>query len=166
MKIGIELRAVTFGASGGISQYLQGTLQAAFRLHPEHQFIAFCTLFSRPLMENTPSNVKVETVPGFRFFTRIDEAFSAGEMDVLFRSYPMEAALQMPWNRQVFLIPDLQHEVYPEFYTPEILRLRRLAFNQALSAPGRWWRSRSTSAARSWITSGRAAAMFFSPLRR
>ena len=31
------------GASGGIAQYLQGVLNTAFRLHPEHQFVVFCT---------------------------------------------------------------------------------------------------------------------------
>ncbi len=136
MNVGIELRQVTFGASGGIAQYLQGTLQAAFRLFPSDKFLVFCTVFSRQVLEDIPSNVTVETVPGYQFFARVDEAAARQEIDVLFRSYPLEVPLQMSWAKQVVLIPDLQHDVYPEFCTPEVLRLRRLAFNDSLSNAG------------------------------
>ncbi|MGD1276227.1 MAG: glycosyltransferase [Tepidisphaeraceae bacterium] len=132
MKIGIDLRAVTFGASGGIAQYLQGMLRAAFAQNPQDQFVVFCTIFSRSVIGQAPANVTIETIPGFRFYQRIDEAAATGAIDVLFRSYPMEAPLNAPWEKQIVLIPDLQHDVYPEFYTPEVLRLRRLAFNRAL----------------------------------
>ncbi|HZK80185.1 MAG TPA: glycosyltransferase family 1 protein, partial [Humisphaera sp.] len=136
MKIGIELRQVTFGASGGLAQHLQGVFAAAFRQYPEHQFFVFCTIFSRSIIENPSANVSVLTVPGFSFFSRIDQAFESGEIDILFRSYPMESTLRMPWHKQIAMIPDIQHELYPEFFQPAILSARTLAFNEALARVG------------------------------
>jgi glycosyltransferase involved in cell wall biosynthesis len=136
MKIGIELRQVTFGASGGLAQHLQGVFEAAFAQYPEHQFVVFCTIFSRSIIEDPPANVTVHTVPGFSFFSRIDQAFDGGEIDVLFRSYPMESPLRVPWHKQVVMIPDIQHELYPEFFEPAILIARTLAFNEALARAG------------------------------
>ncbi|HWE03021.1 MAG TPA: glycosyltransferase [Tepidisphaeraceae bacterium] len=136
MKIGIELRQVTFGASGGLAQHLQGMLQAAFREYPEHRFTVFCTIFSRSLIDRNFPNVQVLTIPAFSFFSRIEEAAANGEIDVLFRTYPMESSLRMPWHRQIVMIPDIQHEIYPEFFEPAILSARTLAFNQALARAG------------------------------
>jgi glycosyltransferase involved in cell wall biosynthesis len=136
MKIGIELRQITFGSAGGLAQHLQGVLQAAFHKYPEHQFIVFCTIFSRSVIGESFDNVKVLTVPGFSFFSQIDEAAGRGEIDVLFRSYPMESPLRFPWHKQVVIIPDLQHELYPDFFEPKLRAARTREFNQALAHAG------------------------------
>ena len=34
----------------------------------------------------------------------------------------MESTLRMPWNKQIVMIPDIQHELYPEFFEPAICR--------------------------------------------
>lgn len=132
MKIGIELRQVTFGSSGGLAQHLCGLLRAAFRHYSQHQFVAFTTIFSRSIVADAPANVTVQTVPQFRFFQHIDEAYNAGQIDVLFRTFPMEATLQLPWDRQIMMIPDLQHETFPEFF-PGKLASRRQTFNLAMA---------------------------------
>ncbi len=136
VRIGIELRQITLGASGGVAQYLKGLVETLARTHPQHELTLFCTPFSRGLIDEAAPNIHGVTLPGFNFFQQIDQFAADGRIDVLLRSFPMQAALEMRWSRQIVLLPDLQHERYPEFFTHEVLRLRRLAFNQAMSRAG------------------------------
>jgi glycosyltransferase involved in cell wall biosynthesis len=136
MKIGIELRYVTLGNSGGISQLLQGVLQALFAQHPNVEFVVFCTIFSRNLLEDTPEHVEVLSLPSVGFFAQLDRIAGEKKLNILFRSYPSEDNLIFPFAKQVFLLPDIQHEFYPEFFTHETLRARRAAFNRAMAAAG------------------------------
>ena len=48
----------------------------------------------------------------------------------------MVASLSFPLQRQIFLIPDVQHERFPEFFKPDVLKQRQQAFNQALAWGG------------------------------
>lgn len=136
MKVGVDLRQLIFGASGGISQLVKGVCEKMFELYPEHQFFVFSTPFNRSLLEYEGNNVNYYSLPMPIFFSEIDRIAKEQNLDVLFRSYPIEDSLQFPLNRQVFLIPDNQHETYPEFFSKEILRIRRAVFSRALIYAG------------------------------
>jgi glycosyltransferase involved in cell wall biosynthesis len=136
MKIGIDLRYVVRGASGGLSLYLRELLPALFRRHPEQEFFVFTTIFNHSLLgETIPPNVERVTLPGASFLSDMARFCSDRRIDVLLR-YPIEADLDYPLDRQLFFVPDLQHEMFPEFFPPSELRSRRLAYGRALAAGG------------------------------
>ena len=135
MKIGIDLRSVVPGKSGGIAPLLDGVLGTLFMRHPEHRFLVFCTVFSRRVLTAVPSHVKVWSLPCRDFNAELDRLLRREHVEVLFRCYP-EESLDFPSFRQVVFIPDTQHEFHPEFFPPEELRARRRYFNRDLSRAG------------------------------
>ncbi|HYE37787.1 glycosyltransferase [Methylocaldum sp.] len=136
MKIGIELRNITLGEAGGITQLLKGVLDQLFSMHPEEEFFVFCTIFNRGLLEPNRNNVKFITVPAANYWEAVDRILDEEKIQVLFRSYPAEDTFVFPLEKQVFLIPDIQHERYPEFFDPNILRSRRECFPRAVYGAG------------------------------
>jgi len=136
MKIGIEMRQIVPGASGGIVQLLDGVLATLFEQHPEHQYFVFATIYNRNLLKKEYPHVKFFSLPASTFFQEVDRIIAFEQISILFRSYPMVASLSFPLQRQIFLIPDVQHERFPEFFAPDILKQRQQAFNQALAWGG------------------------------
>lgn len=135
MKIGIELRLIVPGESGGLAPLLSGVLETLFTRHPEHRFLVFCTVFNRHLLTAVPAHVTVRSLPCQDFNAELDRLLRRERVEVLFRCYPQEA-LDFPLFRQVVLIPDIQHEFHPEFFIPETLRDRRRYYNRDLSQAG------------------------------
>jgi glycosyltransferase involved in cell wall biosynthesis len=135
MKIGIDLRPVVMGRSGGTTLAVKGILEALFLRYPEHQFLVFCTVFNRNLLSDVPAHVRVWSLPCNGFTAELDRLLYLERVEVLFRCYPQKA-LDFPPSKQVIFIPDLQHEFYPEFFSPEELRFRRLYFNRDLVRAG------------------------------
>lgn len=136
MKIGIDLRQMVLGAGGGISQLVKGVCEHMLANHPEHQFLVFCTPFNRSLIEYEASNVRYFSLPTSTFFQDVDRLADKEKLPVLFRTYPIEDSLLFPLRKQIFLIPDNQHEIFPEFFSSDILKIRRAAFRRALSDAG------------------------------
>jgi glycosyltransferase involved in cell wall biosynthesis len=136
MKIGIDLRQLVLGASGGLSQHVNGVCERMFALYPEHEFLVFCTPFNRSLLDYEAGHVRYFSLPIATYFRDMDQLIIEEELQVLFRAYPMEDTLQFPLQKQIILIPDNQHETYPEFFSPEALRTRRVAFANALGKAG------------------------------
>jgi glycosyltransferase involved in cell wall biosynthesis len=136
MKIGIELRHVTLGSSGGVAIMLQKVLGEMFKLFPEDEFTVFCTIYNRSLLTDCPENVSFYSLPTLSFFPELEARLNEKKIEVLFRSFPMFDSLNFPMAKQTFLIPDLQHEAYPEFFPPAVLEERRGAFNRVMSRAG------------------------------
>jgi len=136
MNVGIELRQPVLGESGGVALLLRGIFKELLDRHPGDQFTVFCTDFNRDLLSPAGDHVRVQRLPTRNFFKHVDMIAKAHPLEVLFRSFPVDAELAFPIEKQVFLIPDIQHEQFPQFFTPEELRLRRKAFNQALASAG------------------------------
>jgi glycosyltransferase involved in cell wall biosynthesis/SAM-dependent methyltransferase len=140
--IGVDLRHVALGPAGGVAQLVAGVLSTAFRLFPRHRFVLFCTIFNRSLLERLPVNVEARVLPTRSYYAALGASIRAGgvdELDVLVRTYPEEVDLDFPVARQIFLVPDLQHDRFPEFFPPHILRDRRLSFGRALARAGAIW---------------------------
>ena len=136
MNIGIEMRPVTLGNSGGVAILLRGVLRTLFARYPHHTFICFSTIFNRDLIGHTPSNVEVHTFPLFRYSEDVGRLCKQNHVEVLFRGYPMDLHLSFPSNRQVVLIPDLQHEYLPDCFDPETLSSRGRVLRSALAGAG------------------------------
>jgi glycosyltransferase involved in cell wall biosynthesis len=136
LKIGIDFRFVTLGGAGGIAVLLKGVLRSLFAQYPQHDFHLFTTIYNRGLLEDLPGHVQVHTFATAQYVKFVTRALADEQIDVLFRGYPVEDHLKFPLERQVVLIPDIQHEVYPEFFDRETLRVRRLAFNSILGRAG------------------------------
>lgn len=136
MRIGIELFDIREGQSGGVVPLLQGVLECVFSDWPACEVTLFGTDENQNLFPSLPPGVRSLTLPRESYFSLLDVYASYFRLDVLFRSYPADAELVFPMSRQIVLIPDLQHEFYPEFFTAAALDDRRRTFGQALRAAG------------------------------
>lgn len=136
MKIGVDLRHMTVGASGGVPLQVRGVCQAAHRLYPDDEYYIFCSIFNRSLITIASDHFHVYSLPTVSFYPSMEDILRQENVDVLFRGYPVEDTLAFPLSRQIFLIPDLQHEYLPEFFTPETLQERRKAFDRAMAFAG------------------------------
>jgi glycosyltransferase involved in cell wall biosynthesis len=136
MHIGIDLRPLAPGVTGGINLVLRGVLETLVSDHPEHTFTVFTTPFNRSLLKRRPDAVRLLTLPPEGFYARLGETARTEGIDVLFRAYPLEDDLDFPMERQIVFIPDLQHEDLPEFFPPPVLRARRRAFHRVLARAG------------------------------
>ncbi|MCI0683665.1 MAG: glycosyltransferase family 4 protein [Gemmataceae bacterium] len=136
MRIGIELLQVEEGISGGIAPLLQGVVAALLRHWPEHDVTLFCTPTNRQLFDGGRGAVHVWELPPSWCFELLDAHANCLNLDVLLRSYPCDRAMSFPHARQIVLIPDLQHEYFPEFFAAATLAQRRAGFRHALANAG------------------------------
>jgi FkbM family methyltransferase len=138
-RIGIELRQVTRGESGGIVVVLVGTLLELFRRRLDLDFVVFCTVFNRELLGLDVPNVELITLPLHEYFAELRRLATERDVDVLIRSYPTVEDVDYPLRKQLFLLPDVQHIHHPEFFDPQSLRMRREAFQLPLERAGAIW---------------------------
>jgi glycosyltransferase involved in cell wall biosynthesis len=115
---------------------LKGVLETLFMEDPAPEYHLFTTIFNRGLLDNVPNHVHVYTFPTDQYTKSMARTLQDQGIDILFRGYPIEDELDFPLERQVVLIPDIQHEIYPEFFDPVTLRTRRHAFNSVLDRAG------------------------------
>lgn len=131
-RIGIELRNVTYGESGGISFHLTGLLSALFRNFPDNEYYIFGTIFNQNLIPATGPNIHQYSLPLSSFFQDMDLILGKEKISILFRSYPTPDQINFPLQRQIFYIPDIQHDFFPEFFSQIILEARQVAFRLAM----------------------------------
>jgi len=137
MKIAIDLRQIQMGTSGGIAPLHRGVLDAAIRRFHNHDFVVFGTIFNGSLIDPTPPNVEVMTLPlDGGFWEIMQQVLNDKQVDVLFRTYPVLDTLTFPMDKQVVFIPDIQHEHFPEFFSRSALLSRRGAFSRTLRSAG------------------------------
>jgi glycosyltransferase involved in cell wall biosynthesis/GT2 family glycosyltransferase len=136
MRVGIELRQIVPETCGGIVPLLEGVLGALFAAYPEQRVVLACTEANVGLFPTVPHGVERVTLPGDYYFRILDELARKRGLDVLFRSYPLDVPLAFPPERQVVLVPDMQHEFLPELFPPEVLRVRRASFDRSLAEAG------------------------------
>ncbi len=136
MRIGIEIRHVQIGESGGIVPLLAGVLDRLFALNPAHEFVVYRTMFNRSVIERDHANACTIVLPVAEPWRHLQDSIDRDPVDVLFRAFPTLDDLIFPLSRQVVLIPDLQHENFPQFFSNSVLRSRRLAFSRVLRGAG------------------------------
>jgi glycosyltransferase involved in cell wall biosynthesis len=137
MKIGIDLRRIVFGETGGLTQWLHGILSALFVRNDPHTYVLFHTVFNYHLFPNVPANVIRRTLSTQRYYEELqDQVTFEGDYDLLLRHYPFGVLTRFPLERQIVCVPDCQHEAFPEFFDPVNLRERRLAFSAYQTSGG------------------------------
>lgn len=136
MRIGIDLRPIDLRKGGGINPLLKGVLGALFELSPEDEFLVFCTAFNRSLLEFLPENVGVSTFAPYRFYREVNQIAEQQGLDVLFRSYPVMEGPDLSLSQQIFLVPDIQHRIHPQFFSSRDLAYREAAFDTAIEGAG------------------------------
>lgn len=137
MRIGVEMFHLIEGETGGLVPLIQGVLDALFTYWPEHQIVLFGTPANEGLLPTVPAHVYRLTLPATgNFFPLLDAYASLLNLDVLVSTYPFEAELTFSRARQVVVIPDIQHEFFPDFFTPETLQGRRASFTKVLQGSG------------------------------
>src|SRR5260221_7450444 len=136
MRIAIEVRHIRFGESGGIVPLLTGVLNSLVAMNPEHEFVVFRTIFNRGLLDESRANVSTVLLPLNDDWKALQDVLDRQPVEVMFRAYPSLDRLTFPLAKQIVLIPDLQHEQFPEFFSAVALRWRKLAFGRALRSAG------------------------------
>ncbi len=128
MKIGIDLRRVELGETGGLTQWLRGTLNAVFERDTRNTYVLFTTIFNYHLFPESWSNVSRRTISVPRYYDELqDHVTYNDDFDLMLRCDPGGALTRFPPNRQIVCIPDWQYEKHTELLDPTQLRERRLA---------------------------------------
>jgi len=135
--IAVDLFPLVAGVSGGIVPWVQGVLREMVRLYPEDRIVLFHRPGPPPIQiegENV-SFVALSNHPAL-FYESMSRYCQYADVQAVIRTYPMDQHPDLPFERQVFVIPDLQHEYYPELFSRPVLAARRRAFAYALSRGG------------------------------
>ncbi|MBF0392247.1 MAG: glycosyltransferase [Alphaproteobacteria bacterium] len=146
LTIGIDLHPLVAGVSGGIVPWVGGVLRDYVRAFPQDRVIVFHRGEKPPILLNSAQVLNVSLADyGPHFHAAMAPHLKVAGVDVLIRAYPQEPALEVPANpripdfpieRQVFVIPDLQHEFFPQFFPGWMLASRRRAFHLAMARAG------------------------------
>jgi hypothetical protein len=72
LRIGIELRPIIQGESGGLTPLMLGVLDALFRHWPEHEMFLFCTPRNRRPFPSFPGHVQAFELPVEGYYPLLD----------------------------------------------------------------------------------------------
>lgn len=129
MKIAIDLRTVTFGETGGLTQWLQGALGHLIRGDKDNDYLVFGMPYNYHLLDFQAPNLRRVTFSVADYDKRIKDRLDFEKFDVLFRCFPYERDLDFPIHRQVVCLPDRRHEHFPDDYPSDKLRERRRLYH-------------------------------------
>jgi glycosyltransferase involved in cell wall biosynthesis len=136
MRIGVALYALADGSSGGLVVVVRELLEAVFAGWPEHEVVLFHTPVNAHLFPAAPAHVSRFVLHGTDYHAVVADCADRLGVDVLFYAYPAECESPYPLARQLVLIPDCQHEFFPEFFSAEMLAVRRESFARVLRGAG------------------------------
>jgi glycosyltransferase involved in cell wall biosynthesis len=136
LRVAVDLRHLTREASGGVTPLIVETLKALHELCPEWRFDFFCTMFSRDLLDIVDPRVKYHCLPLDDYYDSMGRILAAEGIEVLLRCFPADDDLDFPLDQQIILIPDLQHEFFPDFFSKAILENRRRNFPRLITQCG------------------------------
>lgn len=137
LVIAVDLYPLIAGVSGGIVPWVHGVLREMASLYSEDRIVLFHRPGPSPL-QITAKNVEYVELHDHpvTFYADMTEHCKNLAADAIVRTYPQELHPDFPLRRQVFVIPDIQHEFFPEFFPAAVLAARRRAFAAALSQGG------------------------------
>lgn len=135
--IAVDLYPLLPGVSGGIVPWVKGVLRALVKLHPADRVIMFHRPGEPPIsiVGANLEYVALDEHP-LDFYREMGRHCASIGVDAIIRTYPQELHPHFPLTKQIFVIPDIQHEFYPDFFPKSVLAARRRAFAYALSCGG------------------------------
>jgi glycosyltransferase involved in cell wall biosynthesis len=135
MRLAVEFRNVRPGISGGLVYHLQGMLSELVRITPSFDIHFFATPLNPQLIQQFPERT-CHQLPDEGFWRILNRYLKELDVDVLLRTFPSNDELTFPLRRQIVLVPDLQHEYFPQFFDEVVLADRRLHFDRLIRGSG------------------------------
>ncbi len=136
MRVGVHLEALRPGQIGGLEDYVRHLLAAIMELDRcDVSFVLFCADYNVATFADS-AGVEKHLLSAEDFAKLDAEALASYRLDLWF--CPL-LVLQpaSPGLPSVAMIPDLQHEAYPEFFSAEILDWRRRHYRRTVESSGR-----------------------------
>ncbi len=118
----MHLQSLRPGQIGGLEDYVRHLLTAARELDDDTAFVLFCADYNLQSFADQPWETHVFSAEEFAALDA--ERLRAFDLDAWFCPLLILEPAQ-PGLPSVVTIPDLQHEVFPDFFSPEILAWRR-----------------------------------------
>jgi glycosyltransferase involved in cell wall biosynthesis len=135
MRVGIDLRPLRREASGGVVRFIEDLCPALFAAGPSETFLVYSSEGGYRLPGPLPASVHQVTLVDASAI-HLDRALARERVDVLFRAFPSDEKLAFPASRQCVLLPDLQHEDFPQFFSPDEIAARRRGFGAVVTRGG------------------------------
>src|SRR6266542_3576778 len=135
MILGVDWGPLTLGSSGGIVQWVEGVIAAYIERYPEDKLLMFMPE-QVPLRFGASENIQYYTAKRRELTDLASKVLAKESADILIRSYPALETPDFPAERQIVVIPDMQHAARPQFFTQKQLRQRRLAFGYLTANAG------------------------------
>jgi glycosyltransferase involved in cell wall biosynthesis len=133
VNVGVDLRQVRPVSTGGTWVFFRELVTALVGCASGDTFRLFQTRDDPPMLP--PGAAAVEPIAPDEPRGAVDERAAALGLDALVRAFPA-GFHGFPPERQVVFVPDLQHDVLPELFLPEVRRDRRRRFGAALAHAG------------------------------
>ncbi|MFC4599694.1 glycosyltransferase [Cohnella hongkongensis] len=131
MKIGINLSTLEPGKIGGMEQYLRNLIWHVANLYSEYELYLFLNSRNEQTFQEE-SNIRKIVVPDNlqQRDMLVIETIGKSNLDIWFCPLLNLEPKYVPIP-SIVTIPDLQHEFYPEYFSPEVLewRKRNLSFS-------------------------------------
>jgi len=127
VKVGINLRGLRPGKIGGQENYVREIIRWLPIVDPTLELVLYCSRHSASTFDESVVEVRCRTEEEIAALT--PEALA--EFDVWFCPLMALEPVKCP-TPSVVSIPDLQHERFPEFFTPEELDWRRRAYGASM----------------------------------
>ncbi len=121
MRVGVHLEALRPGEIGGLEDYVRHLLDSARRIAPNLEFVLFCAEYN---IETFAADFEKHLLSAEEFAALDAARINAYDLDLWFCPL-LVLAPEEPGLPAVATVPDLQHEVFPEFFSAEILDWRR-----------------------------------------
>jgi glycosyltransferase involved in cell wall biosynthesis len=133
----LDMFVLVPGASGGIVPWIKGVVREMVRLYPQDRLLLVYRGAHPPIRVDGPNVVEVQLPEdGPSYHQALGDLCHREGASALIRSYPHEEHPAFPFHRQIFVIPDMQHDFYPEFFQRHILAARRRGFAFAMTRGG------------------------------
>lgn len=135
IRIGVNLQALRPGEIGGLEGYVRNVLRHITELHRDVEFVLFCTDYNQESFAGQPV-IETRLLSPSEFAELGPDRLLGCGLDLWFCPLLVLEPAE-PGLPSVVTIPDLQHEEYPEFFTPEVLAWRRTHYRRSAHAADR-----------------------------
>jgi glycosyltransferase involved in cell wall biosynthesis len=130
MRVGVHLEALRPGIIGGHEQYVRELIDWMPRLDPQLTMVLYCADYNADTFTASPQ-LEIHQLTGAEF-DRLDAGRLRDDgFDVWFCPL-LVLQPEFPGLPSVVNIPDIQHETFPEFFTPELLAWRRETYRKTI----------------------------------
>ena len=128
MKIGINLTHLNPGFNGGIEHAIRSWIYHFPEIAPNHEYVLFGRASVLATIDNSEKYIMAETAQGMddldAITKELEKKIPENNIDVWWSPLMLldPQTLNIP---STFVIPDLQHEYYPDFFTEHELKWRK-----------------------------------------